>query len=102
VTLLDKDGKASGQGARGELLNISRGGVAFVLHFSKKKNAVPLLGRKVRVAMYPKGVVKPFVRNGQVKALGCHDFVGNAYSLHIEFDTELPDAEVLQAAARQG
>jgi hypothetical protein len=102
VTLLDKDGKASGQGARGELLNISRGGVAFVLHFSKKKNAVPLLGRKVRVAMHPKGVVKPFVRNGQVKALGCHDFVGNAYSLHIEFDTELPDAEVLQAAARQG
>jgi hypothetical protein len=35
-------------------------------------------------------------RNGVVKAVLCHDFVGNDYTIHMEFGEELSNAEVRQ------
>jgi hypothetical protein len=36
-----------------------------------------------------------------VKAVRCNDFVGNDYSVHLQFDEKIGVTEVSQAAARK-
>jgi CRP-like cAMP-binding protein len=96
VALQKQLGKESYLGAKGDLLDISRGGLAFSLRFSKKKNAIALLGQGLRVIV--RADASPFSvdRNGVVKAVQCHDFVGNDYTIHMEFGKVLSIAEVYQ------
>lgn len=96
IDLLDDQGRDSGLTAKGELIDLSCGGVALSLRFSKKKNAAALLGQLIRVHLRPKTAALPLARTGQVMAVRCHDFVGNEYSLHVHFDTELASKEVVQ------
>jgi hypothetical protein len=95
VDLLDGQGRETGLTLKSELLDLSRGGVALNLRFSKKKNAAALLGQLIRIHLRPKAAMQPLVRTGQVMAVLCHDFVGNEYSLHVHFDMELESNEVL-------
>ncbi len=101
IVLLDQNGRETGPVAKGELLDISQGGVALSLRFSKKKNAAALFGKKIKVSIRPEAATVPLLRAGKVMAVRCNDFVGNDYSLHVEFDSELSSAEI-QKVVDQG
>lgn len=96
IDLLDDQGRETGLTTKGELIDLSCGGAALSLRFSKKKNAAALVGQAIRVHLRPKTATVPLARTGQVMAVRCHDFVGNEYSLHVHFDTELASKEVVQ------
>ena len=100
IVLLDDEGKETAIGAKGDLIDISRGGLAFGLRFSKKKNAMVLLGKKIRVAIRSDLSTKSLLRDGLVMAIRCHDFVGNDYSVHVNFATELTIGELQQAGGK--
>ena len=102
MEILNMTGEETGQVARGDLLDISQGGVAFVLRFHRKEYATDLLGKHVRVIIRPDNSITPLQKNGMVKAVRCHDFVGNDYSVHLEFDDILGATEVAQATANSG
>jgi hypothetical protein len=70
------------------------------MRFSRKKNAVALLGQDVSVTVRTDLSTHPVQRNGVVKAVQCHDFVGNDYTIHMEFQEILSSAEVAQAVGR--
>ena len=101
VSLLNKIGEESFFGTKGNLLDISRGGLAFSLRFSKKKNAVALLGQDVGVTVQTDLSTHSVQRVGVVKAVQCHDFVGNDYTIHLEFQKTLSSAEVSQVAGKK-
>jgi len=100
MELLSMTGDETGQVARGDLLDISQGGVAFVLRFHRKEYATDLLGKHVKVIIRPDNSITPLKKSGMVKAVRSHDFVGNDYSVHLEFDELLGATEVSQAAAK--
>jgi len=103
MEVLDDRGRDTGQVARGDLLDISQGGLSFVLRFHKKEYATDLLGRDIKVIVRPDNATSPLQKVGQVKAVRCYDFVGNDYSVHVEFDSILGSSEVAQATAtKQG
>lgn len=83
IALLSEDGNDTGMGGKGELLDISQGGVALSLRFAQKKNTSALLGKKVRVNLRPDASTRDLLRIGKVMAVRCRDFIGNDYSLHI-------------------
>lgn len=101
IDLLDKRGKDTGMGIKGDLLDLSIGGVAISLRFSKKKNALAFFGRMIRLSMSADASTAPFVCKGKVMAVRCHDFIGNDYSLHVAFEEELSSAEILQISVNQ-
>lgn len=100
IILINKDGKEIGSRAKGDLLDISKGGISFALRFSKKNKAIALLRQKIRIAIPTSNPVAPFYYDGTVVAVRCQDFVGNEYSLHIEFDKLLDSAKMQQAIAQ--
>ena len=100
IDLLDQNGRDKGLAAKGELLDLSRGGVGLTLRFSKKSNASVLLGQKVRVGIRPEATSVLLQRVGRVMAVRCFDFVGNDYSLHVEFESELSSSEIYQVAGK--
>ena len=99
MELLSMTGDETGQVARGDLLDISQGGVAFVLRFHRKEYATDLLGKHVKVIIRPDNSITPLKKSGMVKAVRSHDSAGNDYSVHLEFDELLGATEVSQAAA---
>ncbi len=95
MSLLDKDRKNTGVGAKGELFDISVGGLSFFLRISQKKNARLLLGRKVRMAL-PLSGERSFHVMGTILAVRSQPVVGNEYSVHICFDKELSPRDLLE------
>lgn len=100
IILINKEGKETGNRAKGDLLDISKGGISFALRFSKKNKAIGLLRQKIRIAIPTSNPTIPFYHDGTVVAVRCQDFVGNEYSLHIEFD-KLLDSSKIQTAIAQ-
>ena len=97
MELLDFTGNATGQTASGDILDISQGGVAFIVEFQRKEYANDLLGKHIKVSMQPERSDLRFQRNGQIKAIRCHNIAGQECSIHIEFDEILSTEEVQQA-----
>ncbi len=93
MALLDKEGKDTGIGAKGELYDISIGGISFFLRVSQKKNARLLLGRKVRLKL-PAPAEKTFTITGVIQAVRSQPVVGNEYSVHIRFARDLTPGEL--------
>lgn len=100
-SLVKKAGEESLFGTKGNLLDISRGGLAFSLRFSKKKNAIALLGQDLSVNVRTDVSTESIHRKGVVKAVQCYDFVGNDYTIHMEFKDALSNAELSQAVGRK-
>ncbi len=96
IALLDKHGRATGTTAKGDLLDISRGGVSFCLHFSKKENADALLGHTISITIRKDISVPPLVNIGLIVAVRCHDFIGNEYSLHVKFNKPISGTQLQQ------
>jgi hypothetical protein len=100
IDLLDQFGNEMGEEAKGILCDISKGGVALRIRFSRKRNAMVLLGKKIRVSMSPEASLAPLMRIGKVMAVRCHEFVNNDYSLHVQFEIELNNTEIQQFAGK--
>jgi CRP-like cAMP-binding protein len=99
ATLLSKDGKETDISFKGDLFDISRGGLSFVVRVSRKKNANMLFGSRIRVGI-PVGRAsskRQSFYDGKVVAVRGHHVIGNEYSLHVQFDEQLSHQEVQQA-----
>lgn len=99
--VLDAKGNAISSEAKGNLLDISMGGIAFSIHSSLKKNAIALFGRQLKVSLKTIDSSIQLVRHGKVKAVRDIDLIGNEYSLHIEFNKQLSGSEVLQVTGKK-
>ena len=93
VTLLDVVENDLGTSTKGDLVDISQGGVSFCLHFSRRKYALALLSKSIEVTIRPDKSLNSLQKTGKIMAVRCHDYVGNEYSLHVEFDEELTPME---------
>jgi CRP-like cAMP-binding protein len=93
MSLLDKNGSETGIGAKGDLFDISTGGVAFFLRVSQKKNARLLFGRRVKVTM-ASAVSSVFTTAGIILAVRSQPVVGNEYSVHVRFSRVLEPDEL--------
>jgi CRP-like cAMP-binding protein len=102
VAILAKEGTAIGARVKGELLDISRGGISFTLHVSKKEKASMLLKKKVQISFSSEISGKLILPNGTVVAVRGHDLIGNEYSLHVEFEKVLKGVELQQIIASYG
>ncbi len=96
IVILDKTGRETGIGAKGDLFDLSKGGVSFCLRISQKKNAILLFGKKIRITI-PAGIRKPaLLRTGVIVAVRGHHLVSNEYSLHVDFDQQLSIIDLQQ------
>lgn len=100
MVVLDEQEKETGIGAKGDILDVSKGGMSFSLRFSKKKNAEALLGRKIRITMRSDNSNASVTCNAKVMAVRCCDFIGSDYSLHVEFPKELDNTQLQQVVGR--
>ena len=78
------DGKLDERSFRGELDNISRGGLAFLLRIVKREKRRMLFGRRLQIIVPAGTKKKVFV--GVVVAVTIHDFQSRDYALHVAFD----------------
>ncbi len=94
--LLDESGNETDIAAKGDIIDISRGGVGFSIHSSQKRNAVSFFGRQLKVSIFA-GISSGLLsRNGTVQAVRDMDLIGNEYSLHIKFREPLSTMELQQ------
>lgn len=94
--VLNTDGREISTEAKGDLIDISTGGVAFTIHSSQKKNAARLFGRQLRVSLQAGTTSQMITRKGTVQAVRDVDLIGNEYSLHLEFSQQLSYSELQQ------
>jgi CRP-like cAMP-binding protein len=96
IQLLGASGKPLGRAFKGELSDISVGGLSFTIRISKKENARLLLGRKMNIKFaIPLGSSKHKIDiNGTVIGVMSHPF--DDYSIHIKFDKLLDEKLLLR------
>jgi len=94
--LLDERGNETDIVAKGEIIDISRGGVGFSIHSSRKRNAVSFFGRQLKVSIFAGMSSGQLSRDGTVQAVRDMDLIGNEYSLHIKFREQLSTMELQQ------
>ncbi len=96
MALLARNGKETGPGIKGDLFDISMGGISFCLNISRKKNAERLFGSRVKLKIpntdKSKGVSS--VKMGRIVAVRGLHLISNEYSIHVEFDTVLSYPEL--------
>jgi len=86
IEFLQEGVQELGTGVKGELIDISQGGVSFALHFSRKKYALALLSQDIEMTIRPMNMQSSLVKKGQIMAIRSYGFVGNEFSIHVEFD----------------
>ena len=96
ISLLDREGKDTGSGFKGELSDISRGGLSFIVNISRKRNALLLFGGRLRISIPTGSGLKKshYVHTGRIVAVRGHHVVSNEYSIHVEFGKALEYQEV--------
>ncbi len=94
--VLNKSSKEVSNESKGSLIDISRGGLAFSIHSSQKKNAISLFARQIRVSINAGVASSVLIRTGTIQAVRDMDLIGNEYSLHLEFSKRLSNSELQQ------
>lgn len=94
IQLLGASGKPLGRAFKGELSDISVGGLSYVIRISKKETARLLLGRKMNIkfVLPLRNSKQKIDKNGTAIGVRAHPF--DDYSIHIKFD-ELLDKKLL-------
>ncbi len=94
--ILDENGKDSGITSKGDLTDISSGGLSFFIHISQKRNARLLLGRNVRVVLPTESLEsgKLFRALGVIVAVFSHRVMQNEYSAHVRFDHPMNEKDM--------
>jgi CRP-like cAMP-binding protein len=97
-TLLDEVGNASMRSFKGEIADISCGGLSFYIRISRKENARLLLGRGIRSSVtFPGG--DTINCQGQIVAVRFQQYVESDYSVHVLFTEALVPNIVKKIAA---
>ncbi len=92
-TLLDEFGNNSMRSFKGEISDISCGGLTFFIRISRKENARLLLGRGIKTSLAgPDG--EQMECAGQIVAVRFQHFVESDYSVHVQFNKPLSDTVV--------
>ena len=96
TVLLDNQGKETGVGTKGDLSDISLGGISFFSRISQKKNARLLLGREIKI-LFPleSGFGKELSIQGTILAVRAQYSAESEYSVHIKFTSPI-DQETLR------
>ena len=92
-TLLDETGNNSMRNFKGEISDISRGGLTFFIRISRKENARLLLGRNIKTTVAGSDG-EQIECTGQIVAVRFQHFVESDYSVHVQFDETLSDTVV--------
>ncbi len=87
-SMLDEKGNPTAQRFRGQLEDISIGGLSLLIRISKKENARLLLGRRI-VSLLPTGTNKVRESRGEIVGVTIEDFVDQDYLVHVRFDLSL-------------
>lgn len=95
VQMVDRAGKAAGQGVRADVSDISLGGLAFVIRIAQREKVRMLLGRSLRLTI-PSGGNAGRCFEGMVLAVQPLQFMDNEFVIHLKFNDHL-DQETLQA-----
>ncbi len=87
--LLDKAGNLMGKSYKGELADLSAGGLSFIIKSSKKETVRMLLGRRLKISF--KLPLKHNTDHGVeqlVTVIAAQPMVFDDYSIHLKFDTK--------------
>lgn len=95
--LLDDKGQHTGVMPKGDLCDISAGGISFTIRLSRRSNARILLGRKVKIFLPSDGLQdgSEIGLTGDVIAVRSQLAMENEYSVHVKFDDSI-DAPALK------
>jgi CRP-like cAMP-binding protein len=98
IQLLNRNGGDSGVRFKGEMFNISYGGLSFCARVSRKKNANMLFGGKIRIGIpvATGAQASQCTRTGVIVAVRGLHLVSNEYSVHVQFDSHLSFQEMQQ------
>ncbi len=96
-TLINKDGQTSRRGFKGELADISTGGLSFNIKISRQENARLLLGRKIQSNINI-DEEEMIACQGQIVAVRFQQDIGRNYSVHVQFDTSITEEVVRRIA----
>lgn len=97
--LLAADGTATNAVGKGNILDISQGGLCFTVHSSKRKNTHMLFGKRIQLLIKRSNSRPDIERNGRILAVRDHDIIGNTYSVHTQFDTLITGTEMREVVA---
>lgn len=87
--VVDSDGTAAERSFRGELDNISQGGLAFLMRIVKRENRWQLFGRRLLVTVKVEETSLQF--KGVVVAVTVQDLQNHDYAIHIVFDQPMAE-----------
>jgi CRP-like cAMP-binding protein len=94
--LLDKNGNEASTYVKGDMLDVSQGGLSFALHSSNRENALAMFGQRIRMKFTGNAGNELFVYEGVVMAVRDLNLIGNEYSLHIRYDKRISPLEMQQ------
>ncbi len=95
ITLFDEMDNGPSTQLKGELANLSRGGLCLIVRISKKNNARVLLGRKVSVQLECSGTSgEMLTKSGELVSVRSLYSAENEYSAHLRFEHPLDDNEL--------
>ncbi len=89
IQMIDAAGKPIGRGFRGELADISRGGLSFLVRISKKENTRLLLGRNMRVTIPVAADPDQLHVHGIAIGVAPFHLLESDFSVHIKFNKPL-------------
>jgi CRP-like cAMP-binding protein len=95
ITISDGIENESSTQLKGELANISRGGLCLMVRISKKNNARVLLGRKISIQLECTGISgETLTKTGELVSVRSLYSTENEYSLHLRFSRPLDENEL--------
>ncbi len=92
-SLRDAHGQPSSQQFKGQMEDISLGGLSLLLRISKKKNARLFLGRGI-ISFLPMGEKEVQERKGVIVGVTLVDYVEKDYLVHVQFDEPIGEADL--------
>jgi len=92
-TLLDGRGNPSQQRFKGQLEDISTGGLSLLIRLSKKENARLLLGRHI-VSSLPLNAGGVREDRGEIVGVSLQDYVDKEYRVHVRFEQPVGETDL--------
>ncbi len=95
--LMNREGGVSTRGFKGELVDISTGGLSFYIKISRQENARLLLGRNIQ-SNIPVDEEEIVACRGQIVAVRFQQDIERNYTVHVQVDTPLKEDDVKRIA----
>ena len=94
IQLLNRSGEPIGKSFKGELSDISIGGLSFEIRISKEETARLLLGRRISVAFSISRSIPSQMIDRSGTIVGVYPFPFEDYSIHVKFDRMLDQSAI--------